>query len=57
MLAGLFLAAVAGMGEETSLLGKLPHDIAVKSWMNTPGWKSLSNAAGKVVLLEFWATW
>ncbi|MFO0983395.1 MAG: hypothetical protein U1E76_16960 [Planctomycetota bacterium] len=57
MLASLVLSVAALASSETSFLDKLPPDIAVKSWINTPGWRSLSNLSGKVVLLEFWATW
>jgi len=57
MIAGLLIAAAATLPGETSMVGRLPPDIAVKSWINTKGWKSLADLRGNVVLLEFWATW
>lgn len=57
MIASLVLGAVLGASTEASFLEKLPPEITVKSWLNTPGYRSLDGLVGKVVLLEFWATW
>jgi len=57
MLSALVLAAVLGAPGEQSYLDKLPPEITVKSWLNTPGWKGLDDLLGHVYLVEFWATW
>jgi hypothetical protein len=58
MLSALFLAAALAVPQEgPSFVDKLPPDITVKSWLNTPGWRSVDDLLGRVYLIEFWATW
>ena len=39
------------------LIGQAAPDLTVKQWFNAPTDSSLKHFQGKVVLLEFWATW
>jgi thiol-disulfide isomerase/thioredoxin len=43
--------------EKKGLAGKPAPEIALASSLNTTGKPSLAGLKGKVVLLEFWATW
>jgi len=37
--------------------GAWAPDIEVKSWMNYSGGQTLAELRGRVVFIEFWATW
>lgn len=54
LLVGLSLAAVRAMGD--SMVGKPAPEIKAGGWINTKP-LSLASLKGKVVVVEFWATW
>jgi thiol-disulfide isomerase/thioredoxin len=53
---GLFSLAAWG-GEKEAVERKVAPEITLASSLNSPAKLSLAGARGKVVLLEFWATW
>jgi thiol-disulfide isomerase/thioredoxin len=52
----LDLAHLDGNGMRGQLIGKRAPTVKFV-WASTPGMKSLSDLKGKVVVLDFWATW
>jgi thiol-disulfide isomerase/thioredoxin len=38
-------------------IGAVPPEVTAKDWLNTPIPPSLAALKGKVVVVEFWATW
>jgi thiol-disulfide isomerase/thioredoxin len=54
--AGLAALAVAQAAENVSHLGKTPPEIQAAYWMNGSE-QTLAALKGKVVIVEFWATW
>jgi len=38
-------------------VGQAAPEISAKAWMNAPGKVSLAALRGKIVVVEFWATW
>jgi thiol-disulfide isomerase/thioredoxin len=52
----LLTTHMAWSQEETNLVGKKPPEISVKKWFNGSG-TTLASSKGKVVVVEFWATW
>jgi len=54
---GLFLLSSCGRGGPKSFLNQSPPELSVAEWLNTEKPLSLKGLKGKVVLLEFWATW
>ena len=53
---GLAALAAVQAAAPASLVGKPAPEIKAAYWINTPGLK-LSDLTGKVVVVEFWATW
>lgn len=51
--AALAIASAAPAQE----VGSSAPDFSLETWFNGTGEKSLSEFAGKVVLVEIWATW
>lgn len=51
--AALAIASAAPAQE----VGDLAPDFNLETWFNGTGEKSLSEFAGKVILVEIWATW
>ena len=51
---GVFLAADH---EGTLRPGDVAPEIEVKDWFNSPPGYSLADLRGRVILLEYWATW
>ena len=53
----LLLAVTAANAEWMDLTGKEAPSFAVEKWFNQPDGSSIADLRGKVILLEFWATW
>lgn len=53
-LAVLLLGSGWGMALDT---GDKAPEIRARKWLNTPGNVTLKGLAGKIVVVEFWATW
>lgn len=53
----LLAAASAARAEWNSLLGKEAPSVTVESWINPAEGETLEDLRGRVILLEFWATW
>ena len=53
----LSLFYISAWGDKKGLVGKAAPEIALASSLNSTGKPSLASLKGKVVLLEFWATW
>lgn len=54
----LGLSSFSAWGDKKETVdGKVAPEISLASWLNSPGKLSLAGARGRVVLLEFWATW
>ena len=52
------LLSFSAWGEKKGVTaGKMAPEISLAASLNSPGALSLAGAKGKVVLLEFWATW
>ncbi|MBM4048786.1 MAG: hypothetical protein FJ279_27090 [Planctomycetes bacterium] len=56
LLCLLFLSS-CGRGGPKSFLNQSPPEVSVAEWLNTDKPLLLKDLKGKVVLLEFWATW
>ncbi len=53
-----FVAALAVSGAAPAQeVGDLAPDFSLETWFNGTGEKSLNEFAGKVILVEIWATW
>lgn len=57
MLAIVMIMAPACVVEADGFVGKPAPEIQVEEWINAPERTNLATLRGKVVLLEFWATW
>ncbi len=53
----LSLLYISAWGDKKGFVGKVAPEIALASSLNSTGKLSLASLKGKVVLLEFWATW
>ena len=51
------MAAASAAGAWTPLTGKDAIPIKVDEWINAAEGQTLEDLRGKVILLEFWATW
>jgi len=51
------LLYLSAWGDKEGFVGKAAPEVALTSSLNSAGKPSLSSLRGKVVLLEFWATW
>ncbi|OGG55879.1 MAG: hypothetical protein A3F84_21340 [Candidatus Handelsmanbacteria bacterium RIFCSPLOWO2_12_FULL_64_10] len=51
------LLYLSAWGDKKGFVGKAAPEVALASSLNSAGKPSLSDLRGKVVLLEFWATW
>ena len=56
MLCLLLAGSATAAAETPSLVGKVPPEIKATNWYNGAP-TSLAKSKGKVVVLEFWATW
>ncbi len=54
---GLLALSTAARAEWNSLIGQKAPPVKVKKWINPAEGEALEDLQGKVVLLEFWATW
>jgi cytochrome c biogenesis protein CcmG/thiol:disulfide interchange protein DsbE len=58
IVAGSFVLAMgARAGGEKNLVGETPPEIKADGWLNAEKPVSLADLKGKVVVVEFWATW
>jgi len=57
LLLPLILVGAMGPDISAQLSQGWAPEIEVKSWMNNPPGTSLEDLRGRVVFLEFWATW
>lgn len=57
VVALLALGLRAQAGGEKNFVGKEPPEIKAEGWINSEKPVSLANLKGKVVVVEFWATW
>jgi peroxiredoxin/outer membrane protein assembly factor BamD (BamD/ComL family) len=51
------LAPTAAFGVGKKLVGQKPPEIMIKEWLNTNESYTLGKLKGKIVLIDFWATW
>jgi thiol-disulfide isomerase/thioredoxin len=52
-----FVAALSSVGFAQVGVGSYAPEIEAKEWFNSPPGTSLTELRGKVVFVEFWATW
>ena len=55
--ASAFLVCVCLLAQGGGWVGRRAPEIRVRKWLNTKKGYSLAKCRGKVVLLDFWATW
>ncbi len=53
----LCVAAFTGSAAAQAGAGALAPEIDAKDWFNSPPGTTLADLRGKVVFVEFWATW
>jgi hypothetical protein len=53
----LVVASLSGTASAQVSAGSMAPEIDAKDWFNGPPGTSLADLRGKVVLVEFWATW
>ncbi|HBF22584.1 MAG TPA: hypothetical protein DDW23_02095 [Planctomycetes bacterium] len=46
-----------GVASPAQVAGQKAPEISASSWLNSPPGTSLADLRGRVVYLEFWATW
>ena len=58
LLCGVLLLWLPSAGCEKPMVGRVvTHDVHARTWYNTDVTPSLGDLRGRIVVLEFWATW
>jgi peroxiredoxin len=57
LLAVCVLVPAVAFGVGKQLVGQKPPEIEIKEWLNTSEEYTLEKLKGKIVIMDFWATW
>ena len=56
-LGGMLVAAASARAEWKDITGEKAPSFGVERWIHPPDGDTIEDLKGKVVLIEFWATW